>query len=203
MPDHILQSIFDPFFTSKTTDRKRGSGLGLSVVDAVVRDHHGYLDLTTKVGVGTSFVLFFPVTREGTEAEGSEHLTGGTEKVLIVDDDEIQCEVSQHVLIRLGYKVSTVDSGEKAIEFVRHEPQDIIVLDMVMPGGIDGAETYLRMLEINLHQKAIILSGYSESDRVLEAQKLGAGAFVKKPVTRGIIATAVRTELDRVIKSVP
>jgi two-component system cell cycle sensor histidine kinase/response regulator CckA len=76
-------------------------------------------------------------------------------------------------------------------------PQDLVILDMVMPGGIDGTETYRRILEICPRQKAIILSGFSESNRVFEAQKLGAGAFVRKPITKDFIAAAVRTELDR------
>jgi PAS domain S-box-containing protein len=197
IPDDIIQKILDPFFSTKTTDKKRGSGLGLSVVDAVIKDHDGYLDLSSTVGRGTSFYLYFPVTRESTGEEASELLTGGTEKILVVDDDDIQREVSTQLLKKLGYKVSCVESGEKAIEFLGANEQDLVILDMVMPGGIDGAETYRRILEISPHQKAIILSGFSESDRVFEAQELGAGAFVRKPITRESIAAAIRTELDR------
>jgi len=72
-----------------------------------------------------------------------------------------------------------------------------VILDMVMPGGIDGAETYKQILEFSPNQRAIILSGFSESDRVFEVQRLGVGAFVRKPVTKNTIAAAVRTELDR------
>lgn len=197
IPDDIIEKILDPFFTTKTADRKRGSGLGLSVVDAVVKDHNGYLDLRSKVGHGTSFYLYFPVTREDSGIDESEHLAGGTEKVLVVDDDETQREVVLKLLKKLGYRVSSVESGERAIEFLVENPQDLVVLDMIMPGGIDGTETYRQILDINPHQKAIILSGLSESDRVLEAQMLGAGAFVRKPVTKSVIAAAVRTELDR------
>ncbi len=195
--DDIIEKILDPFFSTKTADRKRGSGLGLSVVDAVVKDHNGYLDLSSKVGHGTSFYIYFPVTREDAGKEKSERLAGGAETILIVDDDETQREVTSRLLKKLGYQVSSVESGEKAIEFLRENPQDLVILDMVMPGGIDGAETYRRILEINSRQKSIILSGFSESDRVFEAQKLGAGAFVRKPVTKNVIAAAVRTELDR------
>lgn len=200
IPDEIIQKILDPFFTTKTADKRRGSGLGLSVVDAVMRDHNGYLDLTSKIGQGTSFYLYFPVTREETQEVASEHLTTGAEKVLIVDDDEVQRKVTMRLLNKLGYKVSSVESGEKAVEFIKENRQDLVILDMVMPGGIDGTETYRQFLDINPHQKAIILSGFSGSDRIFEAQKLGAGAFVKKPVTRITIATAVRTELDRMIE---
>ena len=197
IPYDILQNLLDPFFTTKTTDKKRGSGLGLSVVDAVMKDHNGHLDLSSKVGHGTSFYLYFPVIREDTGEDESEHLVAGTEKVLVVDDDDIQREVSSQLLTKLGYRVSSVESGEKAIEFLRKNQQDLVILDMVMPGGIDGAETYRRILEISPHQKAIIISGFSETDRVLEVQKLGAGAFIRKPVTKSVFAAAVRTELDR------
>ncbi len=202
IPDDIIQKILDPFFTTKTSSKKRGSGLGLSVVDAVMKDHNGYLDLSSEVGHGTSFYLYFPVTREVAEEDRSEPSGGGTEKVLIVDDDEMQRQISLHILTKLGYRVSVVESGEKAVEFLRENSQDLVILDMLMPGGIDGAETYRQILEVNPDQKAIILSGFSESDRVLEAQKLGAGAFVRKPITKDVIAAAVRTELDQQVKVV-
>ncbi|MEE9443312.1 MAG: PAS domain S-box protein [candidate division Zixibacteria bacterium] len=197
IPDKIIQKILDPFFTTKTTDKKQGSGLGLSVVDAVMKDHNGYLDLSSKVGHGTSFYLYFPATKEDTGEDDSKHLGSGTETVLIADDDDIQREVTSRLLTKIEYKVSSVESGEKAIEFLLKNPQDLLILDMVMPGGIDGAETYRRILEISPGQQAIILSGFSESDRVFEAQRLGAGAFVRKPVTKSVIAAAVRAELDR------
>jgi len=129
-------------------------------------------------------------------------ISGGSETILVVDDDKMQREVSSRLLTKLGYKVSSVESGEKAVELLRENPHDLVILDMVMPGGIDGTETYQRILEISPHQKAIILSGFSDSDRVLDAQKVGAGAFVRKPVTMTIIAVAVRTELDRKLKIV-
>jgi two-component system cell cycle sensor histidine kinase/response regulator CckA len=167
------------------------------VVDAVVKDHHGFIDLITKVGEGTSFYVYFPITRESMDSQDSSEICGGSETILVVDDDEIQREVSSQLLAKLGYEVNTIDSGEKALEFLKETPQDLVILDMVMPPGIDGAETYRQMLKTSPNQKAIILSGFSESDRVFEAQRLGAGAFVKKPVTRQIIAAAVRTELNK------
>jgi len=200
IPDDIVQRIFDPFFTSKTTDKKRGSGLGLSVVDAVVRDHGGYIDLSSKVGGGTSFYLYFPVTRKTVAGQDYDKIPGGTETVLVVDDDSLQRDVSLRLLEKLGYRVSTAESGEKAIELLKEKPQDLLVLDMIMPPGIDGAETYRRAIEINPDQKAIITSGFSETKRVLEAQSLGAGTFLKKPLTASAIAAAVRKELDRKVK---
>ncbi|MEZ5357225.1 MAG: PAS domain S-box protein [Candidatus Zixiibacteriota bacterium] len=199
IPDGIAQKIFDPFFTSKTTDKKRGSGLGMSIVNAVIKDHNGYIDLDTEVGKGTSFYIYLPISREEVTPQEPKILTGGTESILVVDDDETQCMVSSKLLSSLGYTVITVESGEKAIRLIKDNPQDLVILDMIMPGGIDGTETYRRILEMYPNQKAIILSGYSELDRVVEAKKLGAGEFVRKPITKHSIAEAVRKELDRKI----
>lgn len=198
--DDIVQKIFDPFFSTKVSDKQHGSSLGLSVVDAVVKDHNGYLDLKTRSGKGTSFYIYFPTTRKSSDEDYSDKISGGSETILIVDDDDIQRDVSTQILKRLGYEVNSVESGEKAIEFLRESPQDLLMLDMIMPGGIDGVETYKQIIEINPNQKAIIVSGFSESDRVKVAQDLGAGAFVKKPLTKKAVAVAVRTELDRKVE---
>ncbi|MBD3331719.1 response regulator, partial [candidate division GN15 bacterium] len=197
IPEEILERVFDPFFTTKSADKKRGSGLGLSVVDAVMRDHGGYLDLQTKVGQGTSFYLYFPVTREVVEDVEMSQSVSGTERVLVVDDDRVQREVCRRLLEKLGYQVFVVECGEDAIDAAQAHDPDLLVLDMVMPDGIDGTETYRRIRELRPDQKAIVLSGYSETGRVLEAQKMGAGAFVRKPLTKATLASAVRTELDR------
>lgn len=200
IPDEIVQKILDPFFTTKTSDKMRGSGLGLSVVDAVVKDHSGYLDLETKSGEGTSFYLYFPITRRSQDDKRSGAIIGGDEKILVIDDDEMQRIVSTDLLNALGYEVCAVESGEVAIEFLKENPQDLLILDMVMPPGIDGAETYRRILKIRPGQKAILASGFSETDRVREAQALGSGKFVKKPLTKSSLATSVREELDRQAK---
>ncbi|MFH2048689.1 MAG: PAS domain S-box protein [bacterium] len=200
IPPDIVHKIFDPFFSSKTTDKKRGSGLGMSVVHAVIHDHNGFIDLSTVIGEGTSFYIYFPITRKSNKNQLTEEIQGGNEKILIIDDDEIQREVSTVLLSNLGYEVNSVDCGEKAIDYLRENPQDLLVLDMIMPGGLDGVETYRLVLEITPMQKAIIISGFSETDQILEIQKLGAGAFVKKPVTKAIIADAVREELDRKVE---
>lgn len=195
--DEIVQKILDPFFSTKTSDKKRGSGLGLSVVDAVIKDHNGFLDLKTQPGKGTSFYIYFPTTRKMMDQIDSMELCCGNETILIVDDDEIQRDVSTQLLERLGYRVSNIESGEKAVAFLSENPHDLVILDMIMPGGIDGAETYRRILEVNPHQKAIIVSGFSESGRVKIAQELGVGEFIKKPLTKKAIAAAVRSELDK------
>ena len=101
------------------------------------------------------------------------------------------------LLTRLGYEVRVVSSGEEAVEYLRENKADILVLDMIMPPGIDGLETYQQILAINPKQKAIIVSGFSETDRAKEAQRLGAGAYVKKPYIIEKIGVAIRDELAR------
>jgi len=199
IPREIRGRIFDPFFTTKTTEKKRGSGLGLSVVNAVVEEHNGFIDFECPPEGGTSFYVYFPITRETIEESISVETIGGTESILVVDDDKIQREVTCKLLQKLGYTAEAVESGEEAVKYLKSTPRDLIVLDMIMPNGIDGAETYKRMLEINPGQKAILVSGYAESERVRQALEYGAGAFVRKPMTLKSLAAAVRKELDRVI----
>ena len=101
------------------------------------------------------------------------------------------------ILEKLGYRVRAVASGEGAIEYLKSEKADLIVLDMIMPPGIDGFETYRRIRKINPGQKAVIVSGFSETDRVREMQEMGAGEFVRKPYTMEKIGRAIKKELDR------
>jgi two-component system cell cycle sensor histidine kinase/response regulator CckA len=197
IPEDILTRIFDPFFTTKSPNHKRGSGLGLSVVHAVMEDHQGYIDIESVIGEGTSVYLYFPITREKRENQYYNTVRGGSEKILVVDDDRVQLEVMQRLLEKLGYKVTTVESGEMALEVTNNVKFDLVVLDMVMPGGMDGAETYRRLLEKYPEQKAIIVSGYAESARVADALEMGAGIFLKKPLTLNTISMEVRGELDR------
>jgi len=195
-PEH-LNKIFDPFFTTKIMDRMRGSGLGLSVVHGVMEDHKGYITVESEYQKGATFMLYFPVSREIEDelSQTVEKIQGGSESILIVDDDPIQRRVTSQLLNRLGYTIHTVTSGEQAIDYVKKDPQDLIILDMVMD-GIDGTETYQRILKIVPEQRAIVLSGYAMTKRVQKALKLGAGSFVPKPISLRTLATAVRKELD-------
>ena len=96
---------------------------------------------------------------------------------------------------------SLVPSGEEAAEYLKDHKVELIVLDMIMDPGMDGLETYRRIIEIAPGQKAVIVSGYSETDRVKEAQRLGAGAYIKKPYVTEKIGLAIRHELDRLLHS--
>jgi signal transduction histidine kinase len=194
-----LKNIFEPFFTKKKLGRS-GTGLGMTLIWSTIKDHGGFIDIRTEEGAGTTVDIFFPVTRQSVPDTASPATLEdclGTESVLIVDDIPEQREVASLMLRKLGYSVHAVADGEAAVDYLRDEKVDIVVLDMVMEPGIDGCETYRRIIEDHPNQKAVIASGYSESDRVREAQRLGVGEYIQKPYTLQKIARALRAELNR------
>ena len=192
------ERIFEPFYTKKIMGRS-GTGLGMAVVWGTVKDHKGYIDIHSTEGKGTTFTLYFPITREplpDSQYDSPTAAFGGKgEKILVVDDIEEQRQIASLILKRLGYTVDSVCSGEKAVEYLKTNSVDLLVLDMIMEPGIDGLETYKNILDFKPNQKVIIASGFSETDRVKEALRLGAGAYVKKPYTIEKIAEAAGAEL--------
>jgi two-component system cell cycle sensor histidine kinase/response regulator CckA len=194
-----LESIFEPFYTKKVMGRS-GTGLGLAVVWNTVQDHNGYIDVKSSEK-GTLFELYFPVTREEVAAEKAEvpleDYLGHGEKILVVDDEEGQREIACGMLARLGYHAEAVSSGEEAIEYVKTNPVDLILLDMVMPKGINGRETYEKIIKIRPSQRAVIASGYAKKKEVNLAQELGAGKYIKKPYTMTKVGIAVKEELEK------
>ncbi len=195
-----LYRIFEPFYTKKVMGRS-GTGLGMAVVWGTVQDHSGYIDIQSHVGRGTTFDLFFPMTREhvieAIEGVSVNDLKGNNETILVVDDIEEQREVVLKILSALNYSVQTVASGEEALDFLKNEKVDLVILDMIMDPGIDGLETYRRILRIHPNQKAIITSGFAETERVREALALGVGEYIKKPYMIEKIGVAVKKELGR------
>ncbi len=193
-----LEKIFEPFYTKKVMGRS-GTGLGMAVVWGTIKDHNGYIDVQSETGKGTTLTLYFPVTRKKSETAKSrfplEEYLGKGETVLIVDDREEQREVASAMLRRLNYSVTSVASGEEAIDYLKNNFVDLLLLDMIMDPGIDGLDTYKQILELNPMQKAIIASGFSETDRVKKIQKLGARKYLKKPYTLENIAIAMREAL--------
>lgn len=190
-----LDHIFEPFFSRKRMGES-GSGLGMAVVYGTVKDHQGFIDVYSEVGRGTTFTLYFPITREPTEEiiplQSLDSLKGGGETVLVVDDMAAQRDIAVDMLTRLGYRVATAANGEEAVECVKKAPPDFLVLDMIMTPGIDGLETYRRIVQVNPGQKGIITSGFSETDRVREAEALGISKYLKKPFTIRGLAEALK-----------
>ena len=149
-------------------------------------DHDGYINVKSSEK-GTVFELYFPVTRDEVTATKEDILLedylGQGEKILVVDDEERQREIASELLTRLGYSAEAVSSGAEAVEYLKKNSVDLIVLDMIMPKGMDGRETYQEIIKIHPDQKAIIASGFAETEDVKAAQKLGAGEYIKKPYT--------------------
>ncbi len=199
IPAKDIGKIFEPFYTKKVMG-KSGTGLGLAVVWGTVKDHKGYINVQSEDGRGTVFTLYFPITREKLSQDimplSLDVYQGRGESILVVDDIKAQRELALDMLTRLGYRVNALSSGEDALAYLKTHTADLVVLDMIMDPGMDGLETYRGILEGNPNQKAIIVSGYSETDRVKTAQNLGAGAYVKKPYIMEKIGTAIRKQLD-------
>jgi signal transduction histidine kinase len=193
-----LENIFEPFYTKKIMGRS-GTGLGMSVVWTTVQDHKGYIDVQTADKKGTTFELYFPITKRKTDRRKSsrpvEEYRGNGENILVVDDLREQREIVSLLLTELGYSVHTVSSGEEAVEYLKTNTADLLLLDMIMEPGIDGLETYKKILQLHPAQKAIIASGFSETDRVKEALRLGVGEYIRKPYTIEKIGLAVKDEL--------
>jgi PAS domain S-box-containing protein len=190
--------IFEPFYTKKIMGRS-GTGLGLAVVWGTVTDHKGYINVQSVEGKGSTFTMYFPVTREEVHdntmvMDVSEYMGNG-QSILLVDDVAIQRELATDMLKKLNYNVESVQSGEEALLYLKDHKTDLVILDMIMDPGMDGLDTYRSILEINPQQKTIIVSGFSETHRVDAAQGLGAGAYVKKPYIKEKLGLAVKKEL--------
>ena len=193
-----LERIFEPFYTKKVMGRS-GTGLGMAVIWGTVKDHKGYIDVLSTEGKGSTFKLYFPASRKQMTKERGilsvEEYMGKGESILVIDDVKVQRELAVTMLTTLGYSGHAVSSGEEAVEYLKEHRADLIVLDMIMDPGMDGLDTYRKIIKLHPQQKAIVASGFSETDRVKEVQRLGAGKYVKKPYTLEKIGISVRDEL--------
>ena len=186
-----MKRIFEPFYTKKVMGRS-GTGLGMAVVWGTVKDHQGHIGIQSIEGEGTTFTLYFPATRNELRIcdpqQSIEVFTGHGESILVIDDVNEQREIAN----RLSYSVKSVSSGEEAVAYMKNNTVDLLLLDMIMDPGINGFETYRRIVNLHPEQKAIIASGYAESTDVKKAQKLGARVYLKKPYTLEKLGEAVR-----------
>jgi signal transduction histidine kinase len=193
-----LERIFEPFYSKKVMGRS-GTGLGMAVVWGTVHDHKGYIDIKSALGKGTTFILYFPSTDQAIstqeQAVSLDMYKGSGESIVVVDDVNEQREIAAKILIKLGYRVTTFASGTDAVEYMQHHSADLLILDMIMDPGIDGLETYRRIVERHPRQKAIIASGFSETARVEELQQLGGGEYVRKPYSLETIGLTVKKAL--------
>jgi PAS domain S-box-containing protein len=206
MSEEDLNRIFEPFYTKKVMGRS-GTGLGMAVVWGTVKDHRGYIHLQSVEGGGATFEIFLPITREEFRSEAEdvpvENIRGKGEQVLVVDDVQEQRDIATDLLTHLGYRVDAVSSGEEAVNLLTDRIADVVLLDMIMEPGMDGLDTLKEILKIHPEQKVIIVSGYSESERIREAQRMGAELYIKKPYTMVRLGQAIREALENVERLQP
>ncbi len=194
-----LPRLFEPFFSRKKLGRS-GTGLGLTVIWNTIRDHHGYIDIQSGSN-GSCFALYFPVCKKS--AQMHPHCafvpppTGHGEKILVVDDETSQLDVTAALLKRLGYTPMTAATGEAALEYLKKEPVDLLLLDLWMDPGINGYETYCKALEIHPTLKAILASGYFRQEDRDAASSLGIQRQLTKPYSIQNLAFALRDEIQK------
>ncbi len=193
-----LDHIFEPFYTKKVMGRS-GTGLGLAVVWNTVEDHQGTIEVRSSTE-GTVFTLYFPATEQELLLKeddlDKEILRGNGETVLVVDDEPLQREIATQILDTLGYHSLAMPSGEEAVDYLQDNAVDLILLDMIMGTGINGRETYARIIRRHPGQKALIVSGFSENDEVREALRLGVSAYLQKPYAISSLSRAVVAALQ-------
>lgn len=195
------ERIFEPFFSHKVMG-KSGTGLGMSVVWGTVEDHNGVINVDSSVGVGTTFQLLFPLVQGPIKIQGKQLeqplQNGNGETVLVVDDSGEQRLIAADILRHLGYKAITLSSGEGAVDFLRNNSVDLLILDMFMEPGISGLETFRRIMEFKPGQQAVIASGFSKQESIEKARSLGVADFIIKPYSVERIGESLHTVLEEV-----
>jgi CheY-like chemotaxis protein len=178
---------------------RSGTGLGMAVVWGTVKDHQGHIRIESSPDSGTAFELWFPAIEDDVQTpvcKEAELPRANGESVLVVDDVAEQREIATAILTDLGYTVTTVDSGENAIAYLQEADVDILLLDMAMEPGLNGLETYRSILEFKPGQRAVIVSGFSDSELIRRTLELGAHCYVKKPYAIESISKTIRDALD-------
>ena len=199
MDKDLREHIFEPFFTTKEIGK--GTGLGLAMVYGIVKSHSGYITCESEPDRGTTFKLYFPVIEKEAEGLGAKKtggpLEGGSETILLVDDEENIRQLGEEVLSSYGYTVMTAPDGESALELYlkEYERLELVILDLSMP-GMGGGKCLEGIIKINPQAKVIIASGYSVNGPTRGAIEAGAKAFVGKPYEVSQILKVVREILD-------
>jgi CheY-like chemotaxis protein len=193
-----IRKIFDPDFTSKAGEK--GSGLGLTVVHGIVKNHSGTLTVYSEHNRGTTFNIFLPsIVEEGSQdIDLATSLPRGNERVLFVDDEHVLADLGEHMLKPLGYTVTTKTNSIEALEIFRAQPQsfNLVVTDMTMP-DMTGLELAEKLLQIRADIPIILCSGFSEMVTHDKARGTGIREFVMKPVDLSEMAKIVRRVLDK------
>jgi len=197
MSEETMQHIFEPFFTTKGG---KGTGLGLAMVYGIMKQHEGFINCYSELGHGTTFRLYFPVvskeTEENLELDSAVPL-GGSETILLVDDEEFLCDIGSQILTRAGYTVLTTINGRDALDLYRNQRSDIslVLLDLIMP-EMGGEECFQELVNIDPKVKVIISSGFLSDGTTEEATVLGIRGLVEKPYNMRQLLGLVREVLD-------
>ena len=198
MDEEIQERIFEPFFTTK--EMGQGTGLGLASVYGIIKSHHGYIEVESSKGKGTTFRIYLPASEKEIQktVETTDEIVKGAETVLLVDDEDIILEVSCELLETIGYRVLTAGCGKESIEIYKNNRDkiDIVVLDMVMP-DINGAVVYKRLKEINPDVKVLLSSGYSIDGHATEILNQGCDGFIQKPFTLQSLSRKIKDILEK------
>jgi len=198
VPPEIRERIFEPYFTTKA--EKKGTGLGLAVVHGIVQTHHGHITVYSEPGQGSTFHVYLPrIDTEVTSPveELVEENPRGTERVLLVDDEESICRMEHAMLSALGYQVTALSSSVDSLEAFRRQPDsyDLIITDMTMP-NMTGSELAQKIMAIRADLPIILCTGFSELINEEKAKALGIRGFLMKPVDMKNLAKTVRRVLD-------
>jgi signal transduction histidine kinase/ActR/RegA family two-component response regulator len=198
IPDDVLPRIFDPYFTTKPD----GSGLGLATAYAIITKHGGNLSVQTKPGDGTVFIIDLPASEESPapQAPPAARIQTGTERLLVMDDEEAVRKVVKAVLTTLGYEVETAGDGAEAIVLFENAKAcgrgfDAVVLDLTISGGMGGLEAAARLKELDSSVKLIVSSGYSDAPVLSDLRKYGFDDSIPKPWTIVQVSEVVRRVL--------
>ncbi|MBW1717997.1 MAG: response regulator [Deltaproteobacteria bacterium] len=195
--------IFDPFFTTKEIGK--GTGLGLASVYGIIKNHKGFITVSSKEGKGSTFIIYLPASEkeiiEGTGTEAVARVVKdikNSQTVLLIDDEHMIVEVGKEMLVVLGYEVLTAKSGEKGVEVYKQNKDRVhlVILDMVMP-NMGGTETYYRIKEINPDIKFLLSSGYSVNKEASKIVKGNSSGFIQKPFTINQLSEKVTKILDQ------
>ena len=207
IPVESQKRIFEPFFSTKRLGESSGSGLGLAIVYSVIKEHRGYVDVTSALGHGSRFTLYFPRTDSVPRARQSTNpVASGSARILVVDDDLTQLRTANRVLSRYGYDVSTMTSGARAYELVAMEAAqpslgrpgsssyDLLIFDLALNEENDGLQVFNKIRKLFPRQKGILASGHAFVDHEEQIRNADL-VWLPKPYTIESLTTAIRTAL--------
>jgi signal transduction histidine kinase/CheY-like chemotaxis protein/HAMP domain-containing protein len=208
MDFETLTRIFEPFFTTKEVGK--GTGLGLATVYGIVKQHDGWLEVISEPGKGTTFEIFFPATDAMAMAVEKQIMPdtpvpGGTETILIVEDEPILRDMARDILEGCGYRIIEASSGKDALDvWSRRTTQiDLLLTDMMMPGGVSGVKLAEQLLQSQPGLKVVFTSGYTANEINPEVLAKTGACFLQKPYSHADLAKTIRDSIDKNTAAAP